>query len=332
MNQDTPPPLPPSLEFKDRKAGLTIFGILTVMIGLLCALFVPLMVAGQSMSQNAANAPQNHRGIFMVVTMYGGLAVTLIWLGIGSIMARRWARALLLIFAWGSLIMGVFMLIGMAVMAPQFMAGMAAHPAGQPALPEAAKWGILIAIGGILSVIFLIIPGIWVYFYGSKHVKATCEARDPMVRWTDRCPLPVLAASLLAAFASLSTVLTVSTMHGVFPFFGVFLVGLPGILVYLVMAILWAYAAWTMYKLNLRGWWVAFVILCFMPISGAITYAHRDIMDLYRLSGYSAQEIERLQQVGFLKSQMMAWITLLSALPWLGYLLYVRKFFRREAE
>jgi len=44
MNQEIPPPLP--VEFKDRKTGLTIFGILTILLGLLCALMVLFMFLG----------------------------------------------------------------------------------------------------------------------------------------------------------------------------------------------------------------------------------------------------------------------------------------------
>ena len=37
-------------------------------------------------------------------------------------------------------------------------------------------------------VIYIVIPGVAVLFYRSPHVKHTCEVRDPVERWTDRCP------------------------------------------------------------------------------------------------------------------------------------------------
>jgi hypothetical protein len=84
-------PLP---AYTDRSTGLLIFGILTLLLGCLVGLFVPLMLFGQMMAAKAPNAPPvNHAVILPVIGIYSGLAVVLIWLGIGSIKARRWAPA-----------------------------------------------------------------------------------------------------------------------------------------------------------------------------------------------------------------------------------------------
>ena len=92
-------------DYKNRSTGLIIFGILTLLLGGLCALFIPLMLFGQTMAAKAPNAPPPNTAMLLPgLAMYGGLAVALIWLGIGSIKARRWARALLLIFSWTWLI------------------------------------------------------------------------------------------------------------------------------------------------------------------------------------------------------------------------------------
>ena len=88
-------------DYKDRSTGLTIFGILTLLLGCLCGLFVPLILLGQVMAAKVPNAPApNLLTILPGIVLYGVLAVALTWLGIGSIMKRRWARALLLIFSW----------------------------------------------------------------------------------------------------------------------------------------------------------------------------------------------------------------------------------------
>src|ERR1035438_2743222 len=98
-------PLP---DYKDRSTGLIIFGILTLLLGCLVGLFVPLMLFGQMMAAKAPNAPPvNHAAMLPGIAIYGLLAVTLVWLGIGSIKKRRWVRALLLIFSWSWLIMGI---------------------------------------------------------------------------------------------------------------------------------------------------------------------------------------------------------------------------------
>ena len=65
--------------------------------------------------------------------------------------------------------------------------------AGQPQLPPVAKLMIVLIPFLMMGFVFVLLPIAWVLFYRSRHVQATCEARDPVARWTDACPLPVLA-------------------------------------------------------------------------------------------------------------------------------------------
>src|SRR4051794_25240629 len=102
---ETPPP-PPPVTYKDRKAGLIVFGVLTLLGGCLCALLVPLTIFAQMVAPH--EGPQlNHQAMIPGVVLYAAMAIALIWLGIGSIQARRWARALLLIGSWSALGMGI---------------------------------------------------------------------------------------------------------------------------------------------------------------------------------------------------------------------------------
>jgi hypothetical protein len=96
------------------------------------------------------------------------------------------------------------------------------------------------------------------------------------------------------------------------------------------IAAIWGYSAWAAYHLDRRGWWLAFITFALLAISGFITYSVHDISEVYRLMGYKKEVLDQMQKYPFFKGQMMAWLTLLSALPWLGYLLWVRKFFRRS--
>ncbi len=100
--------------YKDRKTGLIIFGVLTMGIGGLVALLVPLMIFSATMSTKELGSDQVGKIVGPAIAFYGLLAVVLIWLGIGSTMARRWARALLLIFSWTWLILGLIMTVGVA--------------------------------------------------------------------------------------------------------------------------------------------------------------------------------------------------------------------------
>src|SRR5690348_5365557 len=184
--------------------------------------------------------------------LYGGLAVALVWLGIGSMMARRWARALLLIFSWSWLIGGLFGSVSAAFVMPQVLSQQSAAngSSGNPAMPPVPIGAIMVIMLVFMGTFFGLLPAIWIYFYKSPHVKATCVARDPVTRWTDACPLPVLAASLWLLVGVPMLLLMPVSAHGVMPFFGMFLAGLPGSLLCLAVAALFAYAAWLLYKLD----------------------------------------------------------------------------------
>lgn len=318
----------PGPAYKDRSTGLMVFGILTLLLGCLIGLFVPLILFGQMMAAKVPNAPPpNTAAILPAVVMYGVLAVTLVWLGIGSILARRWARGLLLIFSWSWLVMGIFMT---AIM-PLFMAKVFANlppdaKTGQPIMPPAAITGMIVGMVIFFGLFFVVVPAIWVFFYNSRHVKATCEARDPATCWTDACPLPVLGFCLWLAFSTLMMLLVPFMYHGVMPFFGMFLTGLPGTLLYLVLAAIWGCAAWLLYRLDVRGWWLILIALVMFTTSAVVTYSHHDIIEIYQLMGYPQAQIDQIQKIGLLTGSRMSWLMLFSMLPFVGYLLFIKKY------
>jgi hypothetical protein len=324
MNPETP--VPPPVAIKDRKAGLVVFGVLTVLMGTFCALIVPLTIFGQAMARKSGASPTY--SILPVFAVYGSLAIVFIWLGVGSIMARRWARALLLVISWSWLLTGVISLVFLAFLAPQFLETIqSAQAPGQPALSPAAKTAVLLVPAAFLVVILFILPLVWALFYGSKHVKATCETRDNVIRWTDRCPLPVLAVTLWLGFGGLMLAMMPFAYRGVFPFFGQFVVGPMGMALYFGFALLWGYCAYALYKLDLRGWWLIVAGLCLFSLSSALTYANHDISELYRLMGYPEEQIAQIQKFNFLKGGMMIWSSVIYTIPFLLYLIYIRRFF-----
>jgi len=321
--------IPLTVPYKDRSTGLVVFGILTILLGCVCGLFVPLMLLGQAMAP--ANAQTPFSAILPAIFMYGGLAVALVWLGIGSIMARRWARALLLIFSWSWLVMGLFEVVAMGFIMPKVLANLpSTGTAGAPALPAAAMDGVMVVMFLVLGVVFVILPAAWTFFYNSRHVKATCEARDSVTRWTDACPLPVLALCLWALFCVPMMLVMPLTVHGVAPFFGMFLTGVPGTLFYFALAALWGYAARLLYRLDPRGWWLILIAICVGMASGIVTFARHDILEMYRLMGYPEAQIEQIRKTGLLEGNTMIWMMSFSMLPFLGYLFFIKRYFRRE--
>jgi len=323
-------PVPPVPQFKDRRGGLIAFGILLIVGGCFCALFVPMTLLGPAMAARETGVAPDYRMVIPGALMYGVLAVAFVWLGIGSIKARRWARALTLILAWLWLVTGVISIGIMIVILPQALAN---PPPGGQALPEAARIMATIVAVAVTGVLFVLLPGVLVFFYGSRHVKATCEARDPVRRWTDACPLPVLALSLVLAYSVVMWIPTFLVLQrSVVPFFGRLLSGAPGTAVIVTLMALWGYSAWATYRLKPAGWWVVVTTLAVMTVSSLLTFSRVDVIEMYRLMEVSEEQIQQFEQYGFFQGRSMLLVVALSALPVFGYLLYVKKFFRRRIQ
>ena len=320
----------PAAQYKDRKIGLVIFGAATALMGFFCALLVPLMFFGASMAARSQNPPPNPPNLWLASGVYLALAVTLIWLGAGSIMAKRWARALLVIGSWSWLVIGLITMGALILIMPQIIRTMeAAQPPAQPPLPESARTMVLVVMFVIEGFLFVALPLLWALFYSGKNVRATCETRDPVVRWTDRCPLPVLAVVLYTAFAA-PMLLVMPWFYRVALVFGTIVSGPAAATFYLIMAFVWGYCAWALYRLDRRGWWVYVIAMIAICSSTMITYARHGLNDIYSAIGYSPDQLAQIQPVMAPLGAMMNWITLGLMLPFLGYLIYIRKYFPEE--
>jgi hypothetical protein len=335
MNESNPPTLSfetsTAPDYKDRSTGLVVFGILTVLLGGLAALFVPLVLFGQMAAAKAPNAPpMNHANMLPGMAVYALLAVALIWLGIGSIQARRWARALLLIFSWSWLILGIVMTAVMPFVMSQSLANLPPNAkTGQPVMSHAVIASMVVGMTFFFGLFFVLVPAVWTFFYNSRHVKATCEARDPATGWTDACPLPVLAFCLWTWLAVPMMLLMPLTGHPVMPCFGVFVTGLTGGLLCLVIAAVWGVAGWWLYQLDARGWWLILVAMMLFAVSGVLTYSQHDISELYQLQGLPQAQIDQIQKMGLFTGNRLGWFTALFTLPFLGYLLFIKKYLRK---
>jgi len=329
QNPESAPVEPAALPYKDRSFGLSIFGLLTILLGCLTGLLVVLMLMGVIAAARNTRGPHVNLSAFLpAMLVYGILAVALIWLGIGSVMARRWARALLLIFSWSWLALGGFMMIVMAFMIPKMLAAISrAGATGRQPHPAPPPMGmVMLVIFLVFGFLFVLLPALWTFFYNSRHVTATCETRDPMACWTDACPLPVLGLCLWLLFSVPWMLFMPITGHAVIPFFGMFLSGFPGALIYLAIAALWGYAAWLLYQMDPIGWWLILFALVLFIVSSLLTYELQDAAEMYQRMGYPLEQIRVMQRLGLLAGNRMNWISLFSMLPFLGYLLYIKKY------
>jgi len=313
-----------SSDFKDRKTGLLVFGILQIIFGGFCALMVPFMIFGMIASavlDNSAAAPMSPTMMIPAFLLYTLMAVWFICMGIGSIKARRWARALVLVSSCLWLISGISGVIFMLLLMPDMYGQMGESEQIPPVVARIMKY----VMAGFMTVFYVIIPAALVLFYRSKNVKATCEFRDTKVRWTDKCPLPVLALSLMFGFWAVSMPFTVCYGCAI-PFFGSILTGLSGAGVVLLVMLLAGYVAWGTYRLSINAWWCAVLVIIGWALSTAITFSRVSILDFYEKMNFPEQQLDTMKQFSISQDYMVLFVGL-SIVAFLGYLLYTRRYF-----
>jgi MFS family permease len=316
-------------EFKDRKTGLIVFGILQIILGAICALMVPFMILGAVMSATLDKNPAGSINIGAVISgafFYALAAASFIWLGIGSIKARRLARALILIFAWLGLISGLLGIISMIVFMPDMYGQMAQK--GQ--IPEMMAKIIIYAMIGFMGVIYIVIPGALVLFYGRRDVKLTCERRNPQPSWTDKCPLPVLAISLMYGIGAVGMPM-MGFYNWVTPFFGYFLTGLAGAGVTLGFSALYLYIAWGTYKLKPVALWSALLIILIWAISAGITFSRFNLIDFYAKMNFPPEQLELMKLYIPQHYTGMAVLFGIGLVGFIGYIIYIKRYFKKPA-
>jgi hypothetical protein len=274
-----------------------------------------------------ANVPtgQNMGVKFMIpgIFIYIGFAVCFIWLGIGSIIARRWAWALTVILSWLWFIVGIAMIIPIG-----FVMSKSMENSQHVKMSSSSILVMQIFTGAILFVIYILLPGLFLLFYNRASVRATCQQRDQKFRWTDRCPLPVLALSVIMAYSAFS-MLMMGFNNFVICLFGVFISGLWGAVFSLLMMELLICLAFGTYKLKMAAWWGTLLLWLAGSINMFVISSRGNMMEMYEKMGYSEQQMEMIRKLwdngGF--SIMMIWMAAIFGVAALGYLLYVRRYF-----
>ena len=166
-----------------------------------------------------------------------------------------------------------------------------------------------------------------------ESVRATCQRRDPQIRWTDRCPMPVLALSILHASSAAMWMPAMAVYGCVMPVFGVILSGAVGAAVILLLTLVLAYLAWGTYRLQMAAWWGT-LLLWIAGTLNMITFSQTGLMEMYEKMNMPAAQLDMMRKSGMIEtmSRWMPWMGLVGGALWLGYLLYVRRYFVRNVE
>ena len=310
-----PPPVNSSVgPYRDRRTALLIAGVLEILLGVGAWLIVGLMIFAASMvtAQGAGSKGSMIPGI----AVYGIAGLVFVTLGVGSIRARRWARAL-----W--LVVSSFWLIG-GVLAAAVVALLMASVAGVESI-------LLIAILSFFAVFMIGLPASLMAFYRSPHVKATCEAAAPQPCWTDGCPLPVLGAALWFASMTLTLPWMGWLYGGLYPFFGHFVRGAAGHGLWIASGLLSGIATYGIYRRIHTLWLLGLVLVLGQGISATVTYAVVDPKELFAAMSIEGAALEQIERMGMIRPSFMIGSASAAILPMVGLLLWARACFPKRS-
>lgn len=316
---------------RDRRAGLVAFGIVQILLGVLAGLAALVSLAAVLLFQvlhlpappgaapaMAGDALLLRQGLFNTGA-YAVLAVGCVWLGIGSILARRWARALTLAAAWTWLVAGVPGLAVVVLMRDALCADM-------PPAPPGVRLAILIVAGLISGLLLVLLPAACLLFYGSRHVRATCELRNPRPAWTDACPIPVLVLLLCLGMQFMAQGWLAFYRCAV-PCFGRVVSGAPGAALLTVAALLLVQAAWGCFRLQRWGWWLAFGLVALTGAAWGMTLARLGMFGYYGAAGIPLTVSGELFEWEARHGAMLSLLPLSHSVLLLLYMVWVRRRF-----
>lgn len=273
--------------YRDRSAVLVVFGILNILLGLGAALLALGTVA----------VPETGTQSLLTFTLFATYGITA---GVGSILARRWARALTLSVSWILLLIGILL----AVLVPLLMPYMLVFVP-----PSQERAYIARSVAHIC--VHIAVPLMFIVVYRTADVRATFEARDPKVRWTDRVPVAVLAISTFLAYSAVESL--ASSGRPAVPVMGAMLTGPSAALTLIALSGLLGWLAIQVYRLKESAWWT----LVLLQVIGGVF----GVMNMVRMPPLTAA----LQKVF---ANPLLWIVLGAA--WcagLAFLLRVRRYF-----
>jgi predicted secreted protein len=238
-----------------------------------------------------------------------------------------------LVTSWYWLIFGTFGTVVLAAVLPVTMRRGLAQMQQASASPPSADitTGVMAVIITLMivffTVFFVLLPIAFVVFYRREDVALTCHHRDPVERWTERTPLPVLGATVAFFLGSVYALLLAATAP-MLPVFGHYLTGFPAAGCLALLAGLDLYLAIALYRLKLSGWWIAIIVAPLRMCATALSYNRAALMQAYAKMGWSSAQLQILNSNPILRGRLFIGMGVIMMLGFFGYLLWIKRYFR----
>ncbi|HYV85914.1 MAG TPA: hypothetical protein VFB49_08400 [Patescibacteria group bacterium] len=325
------PQPPPRIDVtvESRRGLLSLFGLIEILVGaacfgLLCVMSVIWLFAGRLPPEQRPILETSN--LVLSVLLYAGAAGFFVVMGLGTIYARRWARAIMLIVSWPWLLNMVALLIFLAVI----LRPMLARLEGSPDTPFPTGAGItpamMVAIPFGLCVLLALLPLSFIIFYTRPGVRRTFDTADRRPCWTDGRPLSVLALALVT-WAGAAACLA-GTFYGAFALFGWMLTGAPAVAASLVAAGLCVWLGLGLYRMTPAGWWANLGFALLLHLSWWMSLSRLGVEGILGSAQIDSERTQALRQAGLLALFGSSWLVLLSAVIWIAVLVGLKRHFR----
>jgi len=189
LPQQMPPPLPPvAPAFANRHWTLAVVGLFT----LLCAMVLAGETAWHLTTGGLHGLAQDPSERARLLVAHPVSIVFQLILGLGLILARRWARQLSLAFLLEGLLWGLVSATAIAVNNfPDFSRALSAED-------DVPAWAYLALLGGVAAIAWLLLS-----LLSHRNVRLTCASAQPVPDWTDtRSPSELLLFALMVSTAT----------------------------------------------------------------------------------------------------------------------------------
>jgi hypothetical protein len=303
--------------FRDRSRALIGFGWLLIAAGAACGLFALALGALTGLAPEGSGAPPLRTAAFNVF-FYAALGACFVVVGIGSIRARRWARALALVVGWIWLATGALGVVAVTLILPSALSSAGAG---------AASVGCAVGGAVVFLLVFLVaLPLVVVLFYRREDVRLTAEWRNPTPDWSDRVTPTVLGVVVALAFGGVACLVSVPFLRAV-PLLGSVVTGAPAALVLLAFSVLSFLLAWGSWRQSPAAWW-GLVALQVFSLVNFLTLRSLDMAAYMRQAGYPEDQVQQVGSLNILASPVTLWIAVAVSVALIGFLVAIRRHFR----
>ena len=317
-------------QYKDRRTWLVLFGIVELLIAMFLGFMAALMMALPRVLGTQPlppELPHNFWSLLAATYLLGGLLF--VAGGIGSILAKNWARLLMLFLSWFWLVCGIFgaiVQVFILLAGRNFQSGQLQNQRVSPQFLHVVQAFTSIFIFSI----FVLIPLVFVIFYTRKSVKATCQRSMTIAQRTQALPAAIV---VLLVFLGLRIVglLSAATFFPLFAFFGFYLSGWLARAILIILAIIWTGLAWMCYRRDLQGWWAVMIASIVFGISGLLTSLLRPADEAYRLLNIPKPPPSPLMSF-YSSLAFRVGFGALFLLAYFGFLLYTKRYFPQKVD